>query len=1155
MKTASDASSISYLIEGEGSVQSLSEQRKQDDDDAKAQIKAHVVECKPSDRAYRGSDLPDLLATMAITVTEDELRPVIPGDWKKITCDGVMDVLSSLRLVKGFEWTVVAEHLRNSGVVKLGIYDYLRYKTGKMDEDPAIINATRVSLEFHIPPRYILYISTGLILLLAGGAIVGLMAGLWMNKADQREKDQAITLQNIIQLFTENFASTLFDHQGESLQEEAFALVEILSIRHEKVDLYHSNDLRKDSLTYALAFQKVVEVDIEPLVGAMRMVETVFMKQAASVATFALGVDDLVSTLQGLTTQADLAFWRYVLVNSTGTVYDSNNTCAVGSVCNLHCVSDAMFVSPTNVTTDSNIAVNKSDVDALNMGAWSWGLQIPSIDATLCAFLSNASYVKMRLKRIKRVTDAGNLVPIGSTILESKDMVIATVSNLSAPKVTWETPYLRYEDPCYAANLCNEVDEMVKNVSITKITQVGNLRGYTNTILLTAAAYSSDGIIVVLTEEHDNVRRDSIKDLTHIFESTASRELRTAISVSGYLDNGDINVDLGALYVFPEQCMGTCIRFFEGEIAGRAALSSKRSGWVVQHDYRQKPVIAGYGYLPALDLGIVLERSIETIRNRTLYEVLLILNEGNNHLGGTSETAVVRFKGMPPNRVFDRNEDCTHVEVCRPHFLEPEKYGIVYRSDCPDCSQKPLNLTGEIEYLTETLDCWSCNPHLDELARLPLLEENTIPKDIIANDYRGKEVIASYRYMSEFSVGVIVKVDREEVRNAIIEKISIAVAVAIVIIIIGMIALILFSQRVLQRIEREWLTYKEKIDAEKDRFGAMVSHVLPPRITSRLAAIGERSAPLTNSTYIFVDIVGFGGVVKDWEPGFVGKYMLYYQKMVLFVSEFYKLDKIRSIGDAFFVVGGLTLDSGASTPGHNTRQTKGAKLRDKNKQLHDRKDSSRSEEMSSESGSEAGKNNIIVPPILQSINFAACLVQLCSPTYAHFPEKVKDVQDSYATHAATHGNMFPGMASTDAGEVGSLTLFPVRIGIHSGPATYTILETDTTPSFDVFGPGVALAKRMEATSSPNFIHLTEAAKEALSQADNRHQFSFEGARRTAVKGIGTVTSFFLSSADITVPAAILSNFKIQQANWRVYHEEFSQAVPASVSRSPRDHQH
>ena len=226
MKTASDASSISYLIEGEGSVQSLSEQRKQDDDDAKTHIKAHVVECKPSDRAYRGSDLPELLATMAITVTEDELRPVIPGDWKKITPDGVMDVLSSLRLVKGFEWTVVAEHLRNTGVVTLGVYDYLRYKMGNMDEDPAIINATRVSLEFHIPPRYILYISTGLILLLAGGAIVGLMAGLWMNKADQREKDQAITLQNIIQLFTENFATTLFDHQGESLQEEAFALVE-----------------------------------------------------------------------------------------------------------------------------------------------------------------------------------------------------------------------------------------------------------------------------------------------------------------------------------------------------------------------------------------------------------------------------------------------------------------------------------------------------------------------------------------------------------------------------------------------------------------------------------------------------------------------------------------------------------------------------------------------------------------------------------------------------------------------------------------------------------------------------------------------------------------------------------------------------------------
>jgi class 3 adenylate cyclase len=1149
MKSVSEGSSINYLIESEGSIQSLSEQRQADDEEAMAVIKVHVVDLKPPDRLYRGSDLPELLAKMAITVTEDELRPVIPGDWKKISCDGVMDVLASLKPLKGFEWTVVAEHLRNSGVLKLGPYDYLRYKLGMMDDDPLVVSATRVALQLHIPPRYILYVSTGLILLLAGGVIVALMAGLWMDKADQREKDQSVILQNIIQLFTEKLANAMLESQGEFLQEEAFALVEVLSIRHEKVDLYHSNDLRKDALTYALAFQKVVDVDIEPLVGSMRMLETIFLNQgAAAVGTFALGMSDLVATLKEWSTQADLSFWRYVVTNSTGTVYDSTGACAVGTPCSLHCLSTGMYAAPTTIGNYSNVAVNRSDVDAANLGAWSWGLQIPSIDATVCAFLSNASYVQMRLKRIARMTASGNLVPIGSTILGSKDMVIATVSNLSAPKVNWETPHLRYEDPCYEANLCNEVDEMVKNVSITKITQVGNLRGYTNTILLAAAAYSGDGIIVVLTEEHDNVRRESTTDLVSIFASIASREQRTTVTVSGYLDNGDIDVDLGNFHILPEQCMGACIRFYEGEIAGRAALSSKRSGWLIQHDYRQQPVIAGYGYLAALDLGIVLERSIETLRNKTLYEVLVIINDGNNNIGGTSEAAVVRFKGMPSNRVFDRYEDCTHVEVCRPHFLEPEKYGIVYRSDCPDCSQRPVNLTGEIEYLSDTLGCWSCNPHLDEIAIRPLTEENAVPRDIIGSDYRGKEVIAAYRYMTDLSVGIIVKVDREEVRNAIVEKISIAVAVAIVIIVLGMIALILFSQRVLQRIEREWLTYKEKIDTEKDRFAGMVSHVLPARITARLTAMGERSATLTSSSYIFVDIVGFGAVVKDWEPGFVGKYMLYYQKMVLFAAEFYHLDKIRSIGDAFFIVGGLTLDALAA--GNSTRQTKGAKLREEKNRRADRKDSSRS--MSSESESEASRGPT-TPAILESVNFAACLVQLCSPTYAHFPEKVEDVQKSYESHAATFGNVFPGM-NTDAGEGGSLTLLPVRVGVHYGPATYTILETDTTPSFDVFGPGVALAKRMEATSSPNFIHLTESAKEALSQADTRHQFSFDGARRTAVKGIGTVTSFFLSSADITVPSTILSKFKIQQANWRVYHEEFSQALPSSPSaRSPREY--
>ncbi len=97
-------------------------------------------------------------------------------------------------------------------------------------------------------------------------------------------------------------------------------------------------------------------------------------------------------------------------------------------------------------------------------------------------------------------------------------------------------------------------------------------------------------------------------------------------------------------------------------------------------------------------------------------------------------------------------------------------------------------------------------------------------------------------------------------------------------------------------------------------------------------------------------------------------------------------------------------------------------------------------------------------------------------------EKIKTVGDAYlviggldggADHAADVADAALQMVEQVEAGAGTGADWRIRIGIHSGPAVAGVIGT-TKFAYDVWGDTVNVAARLEATSEPNRIHVSDA---------------------------------------------------------------------------------
>ena len=79
----------------------------------------------------------------------------------------------------------------------------------------------------------------------------------------------------------------------------------------------------------------------------------------------------------------------------------------------------------------------------------------------------------------------------------------------------------------------------------------------------------------------------------------------------------------------------------------------------------------------------------------------------------------------------------------------------------------------------------------------------------------------------------------------------------------------------------------------------------------------------------------------------------------------------------------------------------------------------------------------------------------------------------------------------------------LRIGIHAGPVVTGVIGKHKF-AYDLWGAAVNMASRMESTSIPGKIHISEQVK---SLADE--EFSYKKREEVEVKGVGVISSYFV----------------------------------------------
>jgi class 3 adenylate cyclase len=113
-----------------------------------------------------------------------------------------------------------------------------------------------------------------------------------------------------------------------------------------------------------------------------------------------------------------------------------------------------------------------------------------------------------------------------------------------------------------------------------------------------------------------------------------------------------------------------------------------------------------------------------------------------------------------------------------------------------------------------------------------------------------------------------------------------------------------------ERKERDLFLYQKLISIERDRSDSLLLNILPTEIATRLKE-GERTIAdnYNQVTVLFADIVGFTTLSGQLEPEKLVHLLNHIFSNFDQLAEEYQLEKIKTIGDAYMIVGGLKTDT------------------------------------------------------------------------------------------------------------------------------------------------------------------------------------------------------------------------------------------------------
>ena len=225
---------------------------------------------------------------------------------------------------------------------------------------------------------------------------------------------------------------------------------------------------------------------------------------------------------------------------------------------------------------------------------------------------------------------------------------------------------------------------------------------------------------------------------------------------------------------FGAQCDGPCA--YDPAAApflDRAATQCQR-GVGAGRDYRGAAVVAAYRCIPELSVGLLMKVDRLQIRNDQIEMARRYADSQNNRSAGTTMEIVLA----------QRNAGVGAADVEGPeHFTFLTQFK--HRDACRDgrcggegASAEPM--VRALQGLTGT---------------------------VAGNDYRPREVLAVHSYVAELDVGMVLKVDMEQVMAPAVEAAVLLVLISILAVVVLMTVLAVVTRLIWRRVEEGWYAF------------------------------------------------------------------------------------------------------------------------------------------------------------------------------------------------------------------------------------------------------------------------------------------------------------------------------------------------------------
>ena len=568
-------------------------------------------------------------------------------------------------------------------------------------------------------------------------------------------------------------------------------------------------------------------------------------------------------------------------------------------------------------------------------------------------------------------------------------------------------------------------------------------------------------------------------------------------------------------YASPSDCIGTCTREVELLTATDAVFDTLQTTAAIVSDYHPRPTVQGVGYIQDLELVLMAEHSLTTIRSNAATELITSVFSRVSEVSDVEVVAVSRSTPYISSPTYLPTDACTGTTKC----LTRLGYGVVYRSDCEDCVRGTS--PGPIYSLSNISGCPApCDLSGWSLYSKPFTSPST--DEVKAGEPRsghgGSTALYIALYLPDISLGVVMHFDISQRYKEVYEGFAIGYSSFVGLIVVALLSFWFISRRNLDALEGEWLSYKKQIRSESVAFASVVTSVLPAAYVPLLFLEAPRASDRMNLALMFLNVAGFQKLVSGKEPAQIHDHVSYMFHVMRTVVTHLGLYSVKTFGDCMFVVGGLlrkhtaVSQDASATESFTASEAALTETRGRDGASGEAKKTPSGEEGGSREGGLGAEAASV-----RCIEAASIILQLVSHLYEHTPRKV----DMLKKHATVR----------ELQEVGAL-----RVGVSMGSSLCFVSRVAALPKFEVMGEYVSVAHRLQQAAKVNSINITREVKGALQRSGEDANYVL-AKDRTMMYRRAVIHTTLITQGRVRIPERLMASLNITRATPRLFFDE------------------